>query len=147
MNLSADLIYQYVFTTISGSYLLMFTCFYTCIHIFHTRIIKRPRKLKEGVSYDIDYAFSRNEPDFITNSAFIVNIFSVVSLPIAALSSNHYWGFLGLSTLFIIFLFLSDVSFVNRNKRGNEGLIAYLFIPLWYFPALGISIIIYLLFY
>ena len=136
--------YDKIVITLTESYILMFMCIYTITHIFHTRIIKPPIKLKEGVSYDLEFVFKNSEADIITGSAFFVMFFNIIALPITALSSSHYWIYISLSTTLIIILFLSDYSFATRRNSSNDGLIMYAAIPMYYFPALCISIVLYL---
>ena len=137
------MLYEYIYVTIAESYLLIFMGIYTIAHVFYTRILKPPLKLKEGVSYDLDFVLNDNS-NILTEYAFHIMSFNMIALPIAALSSTHFWVYIGLSTIILIILFFSDTSFVLRRNRGNPGLIAYAIFPLFYIPALGISIVLYL---
>ena len=135
--------YEYLYLTITESYLLMFIGIYTFSHVIYTRIIRPPLKLKEGVSYELDFALDEHN-NMLTDYAFHIMFFNTIALPIAALSSTHFWIYIGMSTLILVTLFLSDTSFTLRRNRGNPGFIAYMFFPLFYIPALGISIMLYL---
>lgn len=137
------MIYEYIYTSITESYLLMFIGIYTFLHVIYTRVIRPPLKLKEGVSYELDFALD-DHSNMLTDYAFHIMFFNTIALPVAALSSTYFWIYIGFSTLILITLFLSDISFTMRRNRGNPGLIAYVFFPLFYIPALGISTFLYL---
>ena len=121
----------------------MFLGLHTFAHIFYTRVIKRPLKLQEGVSYSLDYVHQNSEGNFITDSAFFIMLLCVLILPFSALSSSHYWLFLLITVILIAILFISDFSFVTRNNRGNEGLVAYIAVFTFAIPTLAISLILY----
>lgn len=135
--------YEILLKTFSESYLLTFLALHTFAHLFYTRVIKRPLKLEEGVSYSLDFVHSNSEGNFITDSAFFVMLLCVLILPFSALSSTHYWLFLLLTIVLIITLFISNITFVTRNNRANEGLVAYIAIFTFSIPTLAISLILY----
>ena len=135
--------YKTILNTFSDSYLLTFLGIHAFIHVIYTRIFKRPLKLEEGVSYSLEAVHKYNDGNIITDSAFFVMLLSVLILPFSALSSSHYWLFLLLMIVLVAILFISDFSFVCRNSRGNEGLIAYLAVFTIGIPALIISLVLY----
>lgn len=136
--------HEIILNTFSESYLLMFLGLHTFSHVVYTRVIKRPLKFQEGVSYDLDFVHNNSEGNLITNSAFFLMIFCVLILPFSALSSSNYWLFLLLTILLIVTLFISDFAFVTRNNRGNEGLVAYVAVITFSIPTLAISLTLYL---
>ena len=85
------MLYEYIYVTIAESYLLIFMGIYTIAHIFYTRILKPPLKLKEGVSYDLDFVLNDNS-NILTEYAFHIMSFNMIALPIAALSMHTFLG-------------------------------------------------------
>ena len=137
--------YDYIYTTITNSYLLIFISIYTFTHVFYTCVIKPPLKLKDGVSYDFHFVFKNSEDNFITENSYLVIIFNMIALPIAALSSDHYWVYIGLSTLLLFILHLSDFFFAKRRNNRNPGLLTYIFFTFFYIPTSAVSIVLHLL--
>lgn len=133
-----------LYQTFFDSYLLIFLFLFTLLHLLITKIIKPLTKLKEGVSYDLEYALNR-ERSIISEYTFFVLFFYVFAIPISALSNPHYWTYVSIATVLMSILFFSDIYFIEKKSRANEGLVAYLIIPLFYIPALVISAILYYL--
>lgn len=136
--------FEYLYNTILESYLLSFLLLFTLLHVINTKVFKPLTKLKEGVSYDLEYALKR-ERSIFSEYTFPVLFFYAFASPINALSNSHYWIYISAATILMSVLFLSDLTFVGKKNNANEGLIAYIAIPMFYIPAIIISIILYLL--
>lgn len=116
---------------------------YTTTHIFYTRLIKPPLKLKDGVSYDLEHTFKNGEDNVITEPAYLILPISMIVLPFVALSGEQYWGSIALSALIIFILFLSDYSFSKRNN-AHSGVIGYFTFTFIYIPVLALSVLLHL---
>ena len=134
--------YEYIYSTILDSVLLMFMCLFAPLHIFYANIMYRPLKFKEGEVYIFEFD-SKTKGNIVTESAFFVLLINIIALPIGALTSIHYWIYICISTILTALLFLSSIKFHSRNNKGNPGSIVYVAIPLYYFPATGVSILLH----
>ena len=134
--------FEHMVSTFSDSYLLSFMLIYTIMHLFHTFVIDPPpRKLKEG---EFVYGFLKEKKYGVTSIAFYVLLFNMIALPIASLSSSHYWIYIASSTILMAALFVNELRYSMRGNRGNEGMVAFAIFPLWYFPAVLISVVLHL---
>jgi len=120
--------YTYLYLTIVESYILTVMCLFTIAHVLLTQVFKPARLI---------------EYDAINASAFYLMLFCMIALPIAALYSKNYWSFIGLSTLCMVALFISAINHNDTLHPGNPGSIAFIIFPMFYVPALLISMLVY----
>ena len=133
-----------IYTSFAESWMLLFLLVFTVAHIVFTQgthLIQQLIIKKHGF-----YTSSLGDRQWfsIHDMSFPVMLVDMIALPIIALSSSHYWIYLGLSVVLMVSLFFSSITHNDRVAYGNPGSIAFMIFPLYFVPAVIISIVLHL---